>query len=244
MSKVKAQNVTCVSRGVEFVTPTVFILKFDIEPSIEFTAGQFISVLIPGAGPGGRDLRRAYSLASTPATRPYELCVKLVEGGPGSNFLKNQTAGSEFKAQFPFGDFVYKTPAGKTPWFISTGTGLAPFRSMLLDPQIRSQFSQAVCLFGVRTEDELLYEDEFNKLPQVEWITYVSRPSAPFRGRTGRVTDYLKKEMPESHDWTGGEFYLCGNGSMIDEIKTFLMSKGVDKKSIYQEIYYRPTEES
>ena len=97
------------------LTSDVFEMTMESSAPFLFAPGQFISVVIPGAGPGGRDLRRAYSIASSPELMPskniFELCVKLVDGGPGTNYLNQIKVGESIKGNVPFGDFVYKTKA-------------------------------------------------------------------------------------------------------------------------------------
>jgi CDP-4-dehydro-6-deoxyglucose reductase, E3 len=234
---VKPQEVTCTVSFNRMVTPTVFELGFETTPSFEFKAGQFVSVVVPGAGPQGRDLRRAYSIASTPGKNPIELCIKLVEGGPGTQYLYKQKPGDQFKVWAPYGDFVYKHKADRHVCFIATGTGLAPFRAMVLSKEYQAQPPvSATCLFGVRSPEELLYEKELSQLKGLKWVPAISQPADQWHGFKGRVTDYLKTM---DHPWMNSDYYLCGNGGMITEVKAFLQAKGITKDSIYQEIYYK-----
>jgi CDP-4-dehydro-6-deoxyglucose reductase len=139
-----AQEFKCVVKSFKMLTPTVFETVFEgrlaSDPSVSMTfqAGQFVSIVIPGAGPNGRDLRRAYSIASGPETHPIELCVKLVEGGPGTNYLYKLREGDTFKGFAPYGDFLYRTHSAKNACFIATGTGIAPFRSMVFSEKFKS----------------------------------------------------------------------------------------------------------
>src|SRR4051812_3915293 len=172
---------TCTVTGFKMLTPTVFETTFepkaadgDILP--DFRPGQFISIIVPGAGPKGRDLRHAYSIASEPKTRPIELCIKLVEGGPGTNYLYTLRPGDTFRGVAPYGDFVYKTPSSRHSCFISTGTGIAPFRSMVLSETFRKNPPlSATLMLGVRDEAELMYMEELGSLKGVRWVPCVSR---------------------------------------------------------------------
>jgi len=221
------------------LTPTVFEIGYETDKPLSFVGGQFISIIIPGVGPNGKDLRRAYSIASSPEMRPLELCIKLVEGGPGTQYLFRLRPGDTFKALAAYGDFVYKPKQGCGVCFISTGTGIAPFRSIVLSEHYKNNPPiQAHCLFGVRTEDELVYEEAFAGVPNLKFIPTVSQPKGSWKGFLGRVTHYLST-LDATYPWLETEFYLCGNGSMIQEVKTFLSNKGVPKGSVHQEIYYR-----
>ena len=133
-----------------FISLSETVVAFAPAPDLKFEAGQFISIIVPGAGPHGRDLRRAYSIASSPEARPLELCVKLVEGGPGTNFLHQLRPGNHFRGMAPYGDFVYEPREGRHACFIATGTGIAPFRSMIQSKHFRDHAPKsATCLLGV-----------------------------------------------------------------------------------------------
>ncbi|MFZ9595855.1 MAG: ferredoxin--NADP reductase [Bdellovibrionia bacterium] len=237
----KPIELLCTVTSFKTITPTVFELGFQASPSFSFQAGQFISVIIPGAGPKGRDLRRAYSIASSAEANSIELCIKLVEGGPGTQYLFQLRPEDTFKAIGPYGDFTYQTPKTKQACFIATGTGIAPFRSMVLSQAYQAQPPlRAICLLGVRTEDELLYADVFKTIPKLTFVEAVSQPQAKWNGFKGRVTDYLRSmaQSESQWDWLNTDYYLCGNGSMIAEVKAFLAEKGVPKESIHLEKYY------
>ncbi len=229
----------CLVKSFAMLTPTVFELSFEPNAPLPFAGGQFVSVIIPGAGPKGRDLRRAYSIASPPESPILELCVKLVEDGPGTQYLAKLRPGDTFRVVAPYGDFVYENKPGRGICFVATGTGIAPFRSIALSQEFNSQRpAQIHCLLGVRTEDELLYHEAFGNLPGMTFIPAISQPVGGWPGFRGRVTDYLRS-LGSDFNWLETEFYLCGHGGMIQELKTFLTEKGVDKDSIHQEIYYK-----
>lgn len=240
----------CTVQFHRMITPTVYELGFEGVPipsadpakpaptePFHFRAGQYISVIVPGAGPNGRDLRRAYSIASNPELRPVELCVKIVDDGPGSNYLNKLRKGDTFRGYAPYGDFTYETPPTKHACFIATGTGIAPFRAMMMsDEYLANPPKSATCLLGIRDEDEVLYEADVT--PHGKWIACVSQPKGNWNGFRGRVTDYLRTLGPD-FPWTETEYYLCGAGQMIDEVRVILTEKGVDKESIHREIYFK-----
>ncbi len=223
----------------EFITPTVFEIDFKLDnEAFSFDAGQFIMVKFKDPETPDKTLSRAYSILSPPENSVLTLCVKLVEGGKGTNYLKNLKVNEIVDLTGPYGKFVYKTTKPKFPFFISTGTGIAPFVSMMESSKFKeSHPSKGVCLFGVRTEDEILYQHNFSKDPSFEYIATVSKPSENYKGFKGRVTHYLK-ELPITYDWTLADYYICGGNDMIKEVKEILMSRGVPKEQIFQEIYF------
>lgn len=241
----KAIPVECTVISNIPLTPTVFEIKFKTNSEFTFKGGQFISIIIPGAGPSGRDLRRAYSIASSSEEAPIELCIKLVENGPGTNYLYKLKAGDVFKGMVPYGDFCFEKKEDKGVCFIATGTGIAPFRSMLRSKSfLENPPKKSVLLLGVREEDELLYVNEFSDYPigtgKLHFAPCVSRPkTSSFSGFKGRVTDYLRSLKETGFQYNEVEYYLCGGGAMIDEVKTILAENGVAKEAIHVEVYYK-----
>lgn len=252
-----------------YVTPTVFLLEFKKvnqegvqDTQFEFKSGQFISVVIPKAGPGGRDLRRAYSISSAPSQKTIQFCVKKVEGGPGTTYLSQLKKGDVFDGVAPYGDFVLESPPERSVMFISTGTGIAPFRSMIQEADVfKLKHDKVVCLFGVRSEDEVLYEKEMRSVEaeheNFAFCVALSRPTGSLTTSQhrrlpasetnpeialsawthGRVTDFLRGQWnPDIAIKT--DYYLCGSNAMIQEVKEILISKGVAKEQIFQEKYY------
>ena len=226
------------------LTHDVFELRLkrpnDASYKIEFRGGQYISIVIPGAGPGGRNLRRAYSIASAPEWDEVELCVKLVEGGPGTTYLNSLKIGDELQGQAPFGDFCLEHDQSLPALFIGTGTGLAPLRSMVLSTEWTAQGSIGF-LLGVRAERDIIYPELFgaDRPTQLQGHEHVkialSRPEGHWSGFKGRVTDYMRQM---TWDFARSHYYLCGNGAMIAEVKKFLITKDVTKDQIHTEKYY------
>ena len=239
----------CTVTEHRMITPSVYELAFEgvpipsadpAKPSptepFHFRAGQYISIVIPGAGPNGRDLRRAYSIASHPEARPVELCVKIVDNGPGSNYLNKLKKGDTFRGYAPYGDFTYETSSEKHVCFIATGTGIAPFKSMMLSAEyLANPPKSATCLLGVREDEEVLYEKEI--APHGKWVACVSQAKT-WAGFRGRVTDYLKM-IGDEFPWKETEYYLCGASQMIDEVRVILTERGVEKDAIHREIYFK-----
>jgi ferredoxin-NADP reductase len=234
-----ATEFVCTVKETQPLTPTVFKLVFETDKPFMFDAGQYISVVIPGAGPGGRNLRRAYSIASAPEMKQVELCVKYVENGPGSGYLAKQKVGDIFRGAAPYGDFVYEPKAEKQFCFIGTGTGIAPIRSILLSKAFSEHRPiRALCLYGARSQDEILYQEDLSNNSLFDYSIALSQPQNGWNGFRGRVTDYVRT-LERSYPWTQSEFFLCGSGDMIEEVKEFLEDRGVLKECIHHEVYYK-----
>lgn len=227
----------CRVESTRDLSPSVFEITFTPDKPFDFQAGQYISVEVPQAD--GKPLRRPYSIASPPGELPVALCIQRIENGPGNTFLASLKPGDFFQGFAPYGFLVFKPKPGRDVYFIATGTGIAPFRSMLLSERFKSTaVRKTVCLLGVRSESEILYQESLGDLKGVHWLPCISRPQLPGGlNWSGRVTDYLQKAEVA---WLETDFYLCGNGAMIDEVKQALKAKGVLKDSIHQEVYFKP----
>jgi ferredoxin-NADP reductase len=106
-------------------------IEFEVQgvPRFGFVAGQWLSV--KGSTPEGEEITRAYSIASAPSENPrFAFCLNRVQDGFMSNYLCDLGEGAEISFQGPFGDFILRLPLRDT-LMIATGTGIAPFRSML-----------------------------------------------------------------------------------------------------------------
>src|SRR6476619_5312645 len=130
-----------------------------------FVAGQWLS--FKTNKPDGEEITRAYSIASPPGDdNRLALCLNRVPDGFMSNFLCDMHEGQEISCQGPFGDFILRPPLRDTI-FIATGTGVAPFRSMLhwlLADRERHQDKKFWLIFGSRTEKDIYYHKEFLQL--------------------------------------------------------------------------------
>jgi ferredoxin-NADP reductase len=228
----------CRVTSTKNLTPSVFELTFTPEKPFAFEAGQYVSVVVPHPD---KPLRRPYSIASAPGKIPVELCIQRIESGPGNSYLASLKTGDTFTCFAPYGFLVFHPKPNRDMYFISTGTGIAPFRSMILSEKYRdTPPRKAICLLGVKTESELLYAEELRQIPGLEWVSCISRmPQLTAPGWKGRVTEYLTQNEKQIL-WNESDFYLCGNGAMIDEVKKILKQRGVAKESIHQEIYFKP----
>ncbi|MFH1408432.1 MAG: FAD-dependent oxidoreductase, partial [Nanoarchaeota archaeon] len=220
--------------GVFTLTPTVKNIRFKTPKDWGFEAGQYVSLTIPGEKP----LRRSYSIASSPLHKEHiDICVKLVDNGPGSTFLHALKPGDKVAALGPLGHFVIKEKdLDRDKVFIATGTGIAPFRGMIPTLLKEGYEKEMTLLAGCRYEDEVLFADEFEKLAdeheQFHYHRIVSRPRDPTYGEKGRVQILIEKHVPKEFS---GMFYLCGLWPMIEETVNILTARDIPKERIKYE---------
>jgi ferredoxin-NADP reductase len=204
-----------------------------------FVAGQWLS--FQQIKPDGEELTRAYSIASPPGEDArFALCLNRVQDGFMSNFLCDMKEGDEIRCQGPFGDFILHPPMRDTI-FIATGTGIAPFRSMLhwlLADESRHQGKRLWLLFGNRCEKDIYYHDQFQRLAGQHsnfhyWPT-LSRGAAEWHGLRGYVQEHVPGIAQGRPDI---DAYICGLDKMVKANRELLTSIGWDRKSIRYEKY-------
>lgn len=212
-----------------------------IEPlEIPFKAGQFVSFDVPHPT-SPRPVTRAYSIASPPSQKSrITLLLNLIPGGPGSTYLFSLKEGDATRFKGPAGSFYLKEDGARDLLFVATGTGVAPFRSML-DHLLDSGFSRSATLYwGLRSQKDLYYQQEFEALagqrPNFRFITTLSRPEPGWTGATGRVTKLIAERIASV---TNLSVYLCGNSGMIGEVSALIGQRGlcpIRKEKWYDDI--------
>jgi ferredoxin-NADP reductase len=205
--------------------------------SFDFEPGQFVTLDLPIHEKPARRWR-SYSIASWPdGSNVFELVIVLLEGGAGTTWLfNNAVAGTEIPVRGPQGVFtLHPENLEKDLFLICTGTGIAPFRSMVHHISRHNIPHQHIyILFGVRTRKDLLYYEELKDL-QLENFHYIPTLSREeWEGKTGYVHAIYEEHCSGCQP---ASFFLCGWKNMIDEAKQRIQSLGYDRKCIHQELY-------
>ncbi len=208
-------------------------------PRFGFVPGQWLSV--KATTPDGEEMTRAYSIASPPSDDNHiAFCLNRVDEGFMSNHLCGLAGGAEITFQGPFGNFILHPPLRDTI-FIATGTGIAPFRSMLqwlLAEHERHLGREFWLLFGARTEQDLYYRDEFEKLATLHsnfhFLPTLSRAGADWKGLRGYVQEHVPNVVGSRSDMHA---YICGLDKMVKANRELLKGLGWDRTAIRYEKY-------
>lgn len=204
--------------SIEKITPSVYHVVL-ANPGVSFLPGQFISILLEHEG---REIRRPYSIASKDQ-KTIDLCIKDV-GGPASLFFRNAKVGDSIRFVGPIGKFIM--PTGDII-FISTGVGIAPFRSMIAHAKER----QTMLIAGYRKKEDILYDQEFRSYHNnFKYNVCLSQSEEELFPR-GYVQDLLDK-IPSDFN---GHFMICGVLPMIQNVTKKLIEKGFKKEQIITE---------
>ncbi len=221
--------------GIKDLNDSVKILRFSVPGNFNFKPGQYVSLSVPFEG---KKLRRPYSIASSPEENYIETCVKLVDG-PASKFIRTLKKGDGVELFGPAGKFLVDGNSLQNDIvFISVGTGITPFMSMV--PNILKGYFDKKIIFikGFRTEENIIYDEEFNELKKeyknFEFHNVLSRPKNSNFENHGYVQDFLEKYLPKNFN---GYVYICGLSPMINAAKEKLISLGVEEKKILFEKY-------
>jgi ferredoxin-NADP reductase len=199
-----------------------------------FVPGQFLSFT---RQIGEEEITRAYSIASPPGGSEFSLCANYVADGRFTPSLFGMKAGDEIGFRGPYGAFILRRPVSDSI-MVATGTGIAPFRSMLLAQLHEHPDRHFTLIFGVRYEEGLLYDSEFQRLaaeyPNFDYQPTLTRPSPSWSGRTGRVQPHVLECLGARRDV---DIYVCGLREMVDELRASLKAADVDRKRMIYEKY-------
>ena len=220
---------------------TVAEVRFYVESkSFDFKPGQYMIFHVPGAE---KELRRSYSISTPPSDKGhFEVCVRAVSGGYGSNYVHRLRPGMRLKVEGPVGDFVLREDSTKDIVMVATGTGIAPIRSMLMHLLDTHSRRRIRLFFGLRHESDLFYGDLMRGLaahhPEFEHHVILSAPDpARWAGPRGRVTDLIEAHLTRDAA-AKSEAYLCGSQAMIESATGALVAKGMPAGDVMHENFY------
>ncbi|MEL6373408.1 MAG: ferredoxin--NADP reductase [Pseudomonadota bacterium] len=229
MSAITAQNVV----DVHHWTPTLFSFTTTRDPAFRYDNGQFTMI---GIEVDGKPLMRAYSMVSPNYQDTLEWLSIKVPDGPLTSRLQHIAPGDRvLVSKKPVGTLVIENlEPGRTLYLLGTGTGLAPFMSIIRDPATYDRFERVALVHGCRQVAELAYGDLLTQeLPRDELIgemiraQFIYHPTVtrePFRNQ-GRITDLLEsgqlaRDMGlEAFDPALDRAMLCGNPDLLVDMR-------------------------
>ncbi len=226
--------------SVHHWTDRLFTFTTTRDPSLRFSNGHFTMI---GLRVNDKPLLRAYSIASPNYEEHLEFLSIKVEEGPLTSRLQHiQVGDTLIVGKKPTGTLLidYLTPA-KRLYLLSTGTGLAPFLSIIRDPETYAKFESVVVVHGVRQVDELAYQDLIvDHLPQHEFLgemisqqlRYYPTVTRETYRNMGRVTTLIENgklfkdlglpALSQQED----RVMLCGSPGMLSDLKQMLEAQG------------------
>ncbi|KAA0933427.1 ferredoxin--NADP reductase [Psychrobacter sp. ANT_H59] len=255
------QTVTVLSKTTW--TPNLFSFTVSRPDSFKFTAGQFVRLGVNPShlnyykqqGEAGNDVAnealnedifRAYSIVSSPFDEVLEFFSIVIPNGAFTSQLQHLEVGDELLLNtMPFGFLTlarYQKPLPKDLWLLATGTGLAPFLSMLQDLKTWEDYEHIILAYSARSIEELAYVDKIKSL-QEDFGSLVDNPAKlifiPIVTREpveGALTERLPKLLLDGTlqeragialDVDSTHVMLCGNPDMVEDTKETLKSLGL-----------------
>ena len=244
-------------------TPNLFSFTVSRPDSFKFTAGQFVRLGVNPShlnyykqqGEAGNDVSndalnedifRAYSIVSSPFDEVLEFFSIVIPDGAFTSQLQHLEVGDELLLNtMPFGFLTlarYQKPLPKDLWLLATGTGLAPFLSMLQDLKTWEDYEHIILAYSARSIEELAYVDKIKSL-QEDFGSLVDNPAKlifiPVVTREpieGALTERLPKLLLDGTlqeragialDVDSTHVMLCGNPDMVEDTKETLKSLGL-----------------
>lgn len=225
--------------SVQRWTNTLFSFTMTRPAHFKFTAGQFARL---GLKVGDDLVVRAYSVVSSPFDETLEFfSIVVPDGAFTSNLQHLQVGDALYLEKIPYGFLTlarYQLPLPKDLWLLATGTGLAPFISMLQDFETWSKYEKINLVYSVRTESELAYVDRIQEIAQLfgeghtgfKFIPIVTRdPNAALHDRLPILIENgeLEKAADLKFNADTTHVMLCGNPQMVDDTKAALKARGL-----------------
>jgi ferredoxin/flavodoxin---NADP+ reductase len=212
-------------------TDALFSLKVAGAQS-RFEAGQFVRIALDI---DGERVARPFSFVNPPQDPLLEFYGIVVPEGPLSPRLARLRVGETlYVASNPAGFLVLsEIPDAETLWLLSTGTGIAPFLSMLRTETPWRRFKNVVLVHAVRHAEELVYQDMVSGMKDVQYVTFVSREAHP-RALAGRIPQAIADGRLEaaaglSLTAQNSQVMLCGNPDMLRDATAALVARGLRK---------------
>ena len=240
----KPQKFSSRLASIEKVSSNVYLERFElVEPKeITFLPGQTVMLCV---APG---INRSMSIASLPDEKNAILLVHDVGPmGPYSKWTLGAKVGDPMTFMGPLGIFVMDKESPCRKVFVATGTGIAPFYSMVKDYFAHGGTREVTLYWGLRHEEDIFWQKEFEELarqyPNFKFVLTLSQPIEPQQGspppaggwRSGHVQEHI---FSGQQNFSDADYYLCGSKAMTDEMREKLKSAGVPEAQVKFELFY------
>jgi ferredoxin-NADP reductase len=214
-----------------------------VEAPFPFEPGQYATLGLMGSE---KLVQRPMSVSSSADDlSEYEFFVRLVEGGGFTPLLWERSLGDPINIKGPKGKFLLQDD-GRRALFVASGTGLAPFISMIETLRDRGETRDIVLLHGVSYDYDLAWRRELTELQDggtfpLRYVATISRPQhcPDWTGCTGRVEAIVESQL-EEHGLTPetATVYVCGNPDMITAVEETAAARGFPPEQVRKELYW------
>ena len=232
---------------VKETSDTVTIYFEQPEPYLDYKPGQYISLILEL---GGKEVRRSYSLCTSPFTDPHPgITVKRVKGGLVSNYLNEQIRpGKTIEIMKPLGHFTTEFHSKNKNHFVMVagGSGITPIMGIIKSVFVNEPESKVTLIYCSRSEDQIIFKKQLDafesKYPDRFKIFHnISQPGSGWTGLKGRLDVEKVKTILNENNYAGldtPKFFTCGPDGVMDTAISAFESMGFDKKSIFKESFF------
>ena len=238
VKEVRKETADCVS--IEFDIPA------DYKEIFQYKAGQYITLrtII-----NDKEIRRSYSLCSSPLCNEWRIAVKKVPDGIFSSYANDiLKAGSVLELMPPIGNFTSNFhPANKKHYIgLAAGSGITPVISLIKTALASEPYSSFTLVYGNRNRHSIIFKEELealknNYMDRFTIIHVLSREMTDAAINSGRIDQQKCDELfTKPLDFNADEFFICGPEEMINCVKDYLLSKNVNEKKIRFELFTTP----
>ena len=227
---------------VQPLTPSLFTLRTTRDPGFRFTAGQFVRLGVTKAD--GSTVWRAYSLVSSPFDEHLDFFSIVVPDGEFTSELSRLRVGDTLMVERQATGFLTlnRFVDGRDLWMLGTGTGVAPFLSILQDFEVWEKFERIILVYSAREAKELAYQALIKALGEREYLaeyahklTYVPIVTREqhLGALNGRITTLIENgeleraagvELTPEHS----RVLICGNPQMVDDTRQLLKQRDMN----------------
>lgn len=246
MAQFHSLKIQTITRETDKSVSIAFGIPENLKETFTFKAGQYVTIKTKM---NGEEIRRAYSLCSTPQSGLLKVAVKEVESGTFSKFAnRDLKEGDTMEVHPPEGKFIFDKSAfakANTSTFaaFAAGSGITPIMSIIKTVLEQLPNSRFVLVYGNKTPDDTIFRDELLSLKEkykgrlsIEFIYSQSREDGAHFGRIMKSTvNFVVKNKYAEHNFDA--YYLCGPEPMIKEVTKVLEENGASDSSIHFELF-------
>ena len=250
MSSFYKLNISEVKRETQEAVSIVFNVPLAFQDFYRFTAGQYINLKLTI---DGQEIRRAYSLCSSPKSGELRIAVKAVKNGVFSQFANKQlSTGNTLEVGTPEGKFTFepKDDRQKNYMGFAAGSGITPILSIIKTVLEEEPLSTFVLVYGNKTVPETIFHEQLMSLHQQHlgrfFVHFVYSQAKVDDSLFGRIDkSVVNFAMNTKHsEKTFDKFFLCGPETMINEVSAALKEKNVAESDIKFELFTASTTEN
>jgi len=238
VKEVRRETADCVS--------IAFDIPANLQEAFQYTQGQSLTIRTEIAG---QEVRRTYSICSSPLDGEWRVAVKKVEGGLFSSFANQELkAGDILEVMQPVGRFYAELdPENRKNYMaFAAGSGITPVLSIIKTTLSKEPHSEFTLVYGNRNRSSIIFFEELEALKnqfmqRFNLVHVLSREKTDSAIHSGRIDAAKLNELQRLISWKEmDEFFLCGPEEMIFTVKDYLEANGIDKKKIHFELFTAP----